>query len=110
MKVEEYERTKEQNERLGLNDMQVEGYRESSLNYGTDRMEEVPDGIRRCYARGPDHPHIVGKAPVEGDTVTMGPGSTQFCTPSFGQRRRGKSGVETKQQATGLPADANEVG
>jgi ZPR1 zinc finger protein len=110
MTVEDFERTKEQNERLGLNDMKVEGYRDSSLNYGTDRMEEVSDGIRTRYARGPDHPHVVGKAPVEGDTVTMGPGSTHFCAPSFGQRRIGKSGLESKQQVTGIPAHANEAG
>jgi hypothetical protein len=36
--------------------------------------------------RGPDHPHQVGKAPVEGDTTVMGSGSLNFAVPAMGKR------------------------
>jgi zinc finger protein len=87
MSVEEYERTFEQNEILGLNDMKTENYvANGAENYGTDQMEDVPDRIKRIDVRGPDHPHLVGKAPVENDTTVMGPGSLNFAVPSVGQR------------------------
>jgi hypothetical protein len=110
MTIEEYTRTFEQNEILGLNDMKTENYIASSgtdgddvtmkktttqgtsteqhetMNYGTDTMEELPDRIRRIDIRGPDHPHLVGKAPVDNDTTIMGPGSVNYAVPSIGQR------------------------
>jgi zinc finger protein len=88
MQVDEYERSHDQNEYLGLNDIKTEGYSEGVANYGTDKMEEVPDRIRRVDVRGPDHPHQVGKAPVENDTTVMGPGSLNFAVPSVGLRGR----------------------
>ena len=89
MEIEEYERTHEQNEILGLNDMKTENYDpENKGNYGTDQMEEEPDRIRRPDIRGPDHPHEVGKAPVEGDNTVMGPKSNNFAVPSLMQRGR----------------------
>jgi zinc finger protein len=110
MELEEFERTHDQNEILGLNDMKTEGYRaadtdtaadtdadadtdaaDATRDYGTDQMEEVPDRIRRLDIRGPDHPHQVGKAPVEGDTTVMGAGSANFSVPSMGQRGKMKS-------------------
>jgi hypothetical protein len=117
MVLEEYERTMDQNEVLGLNDMKTENYMEDATTtsdaqqdsqghaaaaaasdeqatkdkvkapyYGTDQPEEVPDRIRRVDIRGPDHPHSVGKAPVEGDTTVMGAGSLNFAVPSIAQR------------------------
>ena len=89
MEIEEYQRTEEQNESLGLNDIKTENYQESNDPkgyYGTDQMEELPDRIRRVDLRGPDHPHEVGKAPVEGDTTVMGPKSLNYVVPSIGQR------------------------
>jgi ZPR1 zinc finger protein len=113
MTIQEYTRTFEQNEVLGLNDMKTENYLPTNGNttltteantnpseqetanvdtetiqyyYGTDQMEELPDRIRRVDIRGPDHPHLVGKAPVENDTTIMGPGSLNYAVPSIGQR------------------------
>jgi hypothetical protein len=85
MLIEEFERTYDQNEMLGLNDIKTEGYGHGKY-YGTDHMQDDPDRIRRIDIRGPDHPHEVGKAPVEGDTTIMGPGSANFSVPSIGQR------------------------
>lgn len=121
MQIIEFERTYEQDETLGLNDMKTENYdhqlqlqqqqldhnnadkiitednnnnnnnssgdnNNHSRYYGTDQMEELPDRLRRVDIRGPDHPHMVGKAPVDGDNTIMGPGSIQFAVPSIGQR------------------------
>ena len=107
MTIQEYTRTFEQNELLGLNDMKTENYIATTTGtgttdtsaittaaatttpdhyYGTDQMEELPDRIRRVDIRGPDHPHDVGKAPVEHDTTIMGPGSLNYAVPSVGQR------------------------
>ena len=108
MTIQEYTRTFEQNELLGLNDMKTENYIATTTStgttdtsaaittaaatttpdqyYGTDQMEELPDRIRRVDIRGPDHPHDVGKAPVEHDTTIMGPGSLNYAVPSVGQR------------------------
>lgn len=88
MYVEEYERSFEQNEVLGLNDMKTENYQQAGENpyYGTDAPEELPDRIRRSDVRGPDHPHQVGKAPVEGDNTIMGVGSANFAVPSMTKR------------------------
>jgi hypothetical protein len=97
MEIEEYERTFEQNEALGLNDIKTENYLQpepqshtqtsTQYYYGTDTMEDIPDRIRRLDVRGPDHPHAVGKAPVgDTDTTVMGPGSANFAVPAMGQR------------------------
>lgn len=94
MDLEEYERTHHQDEVLGLNDMRTENYQElleHRINFGTDRQEELPDRIRRLDIRGPDHPHNVGKAPVEGDTTVMGAGSVNHAVPSMAQRGKAKS-------------------
>lgn len=94
MEVEEYERSHDQNEILGLNDMKTENYQakhEDRQNYGTQEPEELPDRIRRLYMRGPDHPHAVGKAPVEGDNTIMGESSTHFAVPGMGQRGKLKA-------------------
>lgn len=89
MELEEYERSHDQNEILGLNDMQTENYqkmKEDRVYHGTDEQEDLPDRIRRLDVRGPDHPHNVGKAPVEGDNTVMGAGSVNHAVPSMGQR------------------------
>ncbi|KAI2498531.1 zinc finger protein [Fragilaria crotonensis] len=93
MDVQEYERSHDQNEILGLNDMRTENYQsqvEDRINFGTDAQEELPDRIRRLDIRGPDHPHNVGKAPVEGDDTIMGPGSVNHAVPAMAQRGKMK--------------------
>ena len=70
--VEVFERTFEQNEALGLNSLKTENYAPNLCsNYGTDRMEANTAG-RSYTPGGPDHPHPVAKAPVDGDTTIMG--------------------------------------
>jgi zinc finger protein len=89
MQLEEYERTHDDNEILGLNDINTENYQHEigdRQNYGTDMMEDLPDRIRRLDVRGPDHPHEVGKAPVEGDDTVMGSKSNNFAVPGMAQR------------------------
>lgn len=103
MKVDEYERSHDQNEYLGLNDMKTENYNSQDvLNYGTDQMEEIPDRIRRVDIRGPDHPLEVGKAPIEGDTTVMGAGSLNFAVPSVG--KRGTAAPKPAANSSGEPA------
>jgi zinc finger protein len=94
MDLEEYERTHLQNEELGLNDIKTENYQTDGEgeNYGTDALEELPDRLRRLDVRGPDHPHQVGKAPVEGDNTVMGIGSSNFAVP--GMAKRGRVGAK----------------
>lgn len=86
MQITEYERTHDQNEMLGLNDIKTENYNETMAYYGTDTQHELPDRLRRLDVRGPDHPHDVGKAPVESDTTVMGAKSLNFAVPGMGQR------------------------
>jgi hypothetical protein len=91
MDIEEYERSRDQNEILGLNDMITENYQvgaddNAKSYYGTDSLQELPDRLRRLDVRGPDHPHMVGKAPVEGDVTVMGPESMNFAVPGMAQR------------------------
>jgi len=89
MTIEEFERTFDMNEILGLNDMNTENYHTDDKKkeyYGTDQMEALPDRIRRVDVRGPDHPLLVGKGTDEGDVTVMGPGSTHFAVPSIAQR------------------------
>jgi zinc finger protein len=89
--IEEYVRTEEQNEELGLLDMKTENYQQQDEGamqyYGTDQLEELPDRLRKPEIRGVDHPHAVAKAPVEGDDILMGPNvSRQYAVPSMLQR------------------------
>jgi zinc finger protein len=91
MDIEEYERTHDQNEVLGLNDMKTENYQvdaddNAKTYYGTDNLQELPDRLRRLDVRGPDHPHAVGMAPVEGDITVMGAASMNFAVPGMAQR------------------------
>jgi zinc finger protein len=108
MEIEEFERTFDQNEILGLNDMKTEGYGDSGY-YGTDQMQEVPDRIQRIDIRGPDHPHEVGKAPVEGDTTVMGARSANFSVPSIGQRGT-RQATRTTQTTTDEASSNNTNG
>jgi zinc finger protein len=131
--LEEYERTMDQNEVLGLNDMKTENYMEESKTsdaqqdgqgraaaasdeqatgdkvkapyYGTDQPEEVPDRIRRVDVRGPDHPHSVGKAPVEGDTTVMGAGSLNFAVPSIAQRGTKAVAISSTTSSSSLQSE-----
>lgn len=84
--IEEYTRSADQDEILGIADMKTEFYVGQQEQYGTDAFEDLPDRLKCPVQRGPDHPHEVGKAPVEGDTTVMGKGSTQFAIPSIGKR------------------------
>jgi len=99
LKIEEYERTEEQNEILGLLDMKTENYQETMTEeqheyHGTDQAQELPDRLQKPDIRGVDHPHAVAKAPVE-DATLMGPNvSLQFAVPSMLQR-----GIKQQQQA-----------
>lgn len=104
MDLEEYERTHDQNEILGLNDIKTEGYTEDPANYGTDQMAELPDRISRLDVRGPDHPHEVGKAPIEGDTTVMGAKSANFSVPSMGQRGKEVKAVPAALAGGDVPA------
>jgi zinc finger protein len=106
MQVDEYERTHDQNEILGLNDMRTENYQQDlvdRIQYGTDMQDDLPDRIRRLDVRGPDHPHQVGKAPVEGDNTIMGAGSDNFAVPAMGQRGKASAVLPTiQQEASGM--------
>ena len=97
MTVEEYVRTADQDEILGLADMVTEGYQRTAAagehgaaldtaDYGTDRPLDLPDRLRRVYHRGADHPTPGAKAPVAGDDTVMGEGSRRFAVPSVGKR------------------------
>jgi zinc finger protein len=54
VEIQEIERSHEQNEVLGLNDMKTEGYG-NGVYYGTDRLDDV-DGRRQVVKTGRDHP------------------------------------------------------
>eukprot|EP00814_Leptocylindrus_danicus_P016629 CAMPEP_0116012476 /NCGR_PEP_ID=MMETSP0321-20121206/5148_1 /TAXON_ID=163516 /ORGANISM="Leptocylindrus danicus var. danicus, Strain B650" /LENGTH=659 /DNA_ID=CAMNT_0003481831 /DNA_START=22 /DNA_END=2001 /DNA_ORIENTATION=- len=88
--ITEYKRSTDQDEILGIADMKTENYctdpDNTGVNYGTDQPEELSDRLKNPVQRGPDHPHEVGKAPVEGDNTIMGKGSVQFSIPSIGKR------------------------
>jgi len=70
--LDEFERTEEQNETLGLNDIETENYQSPKASdkaprndgcsanreyYGTDAMSDVPGHLANLHIRGPDHPH-----------------------------------------------------
>lgn len=88
--ITEYKRSADQEEILGIADMKTENYSsdldKNAINYGTDQAEELSDRLKNPVQRGPDHPHEVGKAPIEGDNTVMGMGSVQFSIPSIGKR------------------------
>lgn len=111
MDLEEYERTHDQNEILGLNDMMTENYQAEGekSNYGTDAMEDEPDRIRRLDIRGPDHPHLVGKAPVEGDNTVMGAGSANFAVPAMGKRGHVKGQKSVPAASPKLPVVSENI-
>jgi len=77
--INEYTRTTDQNEVLGLNDIKTEGYSaEAGIgSYGTDIAPTLSDRLADPHVRGPDHPFNVAMAPVgEGEETTkMGPGT-----------------------------------
>jgi len=119
MEVIEYERTHDQNEILGLNDMKTENYqtidpenkndKQSSnadvempetKDYGTDQPQQLPDRLQRLDIRGPDHPHAVAKGTADGDITVMGPGSANFATPALAQRGNTTSSGTIWKEAT----------
>jgi len=119
MEVIEYERTHDQNEILGLNDMKTENYqtidpensndKQSSnadvemletKDYGTDQPQQLPDRLQRLDIRGPDHPHAVAKGTADGDITVMGPGSANFATPALAQRGTTASSGTIWKEAT----------
>mmetsp|Transcript_37602 Transcript_37602/g.82334 ORF Transcript_37602/g.82334 Transcript_37602/m.82334 type:complete len:560 (+) Transcript_37602:165-1844(+) len=58
--IEEYTRSHEQNDMLGLNDIKTENYLNDgnssrSASQGTDIMADLPDRLQRLDPRGPDH-------------------------------------------------------
>lgn len=58
--IVEYTRSYEQNETLGLNDIQTENYassggRKKSESHGTDIPSDLPDRLKKLEPRGPDH-------------------------------------------------------
>ena len=57
--IEEYTRSYDQNEMLGLNDMKTENYvsggNEKSESHGTDIPSDLPDRLQNLEPRGPDH-------------------------------------------------------
>jgi zinc finger protein len=57
--IEEYTRSFEQNEMLGLNDIRVENYTScggrKSESHGTDVPADLPDRLKKLEPRGPDH-------------------------------------------------------
>lgn len=69
LEIQEYERSHEQDELLGLNDIQTEHYQENlqveqgeqAPYWGTDKMQDLPDKPGRVPVSGPDHPNVVGK-------------------------------------------------
>lgn len=59
--VETFERTKDQNERLGICDMKVEGYNHTLLSYGTDQFSPTARHQAATETRrlGIDHPRPI---------------------------------------------------
>lgn len=99
MEIVEFTRSNEQNDELGLSDMKTENYQADAEDrkdyYGTDVPTTLPDRLSRVDQdrRGPDHPHKVAMAPVEGDTTKMGEESVTFATPAMQQRGKQSSTI-----------------
>lgn len=103
MTVEQFERTYEMNDALGLNDIQTEHYQQYARNedityYATDQLQELPDRITTPHIRAPDHPLQVAKGTNHGDTTLMGPASTQFAIPSIALRTTHPTNKSTAKQ------------
>ena len=114
MEVEEYVRSFEQNEDLGLNDIKVENYQEDQedrIDYGTSIPAALSDRLARADLdrRGPDHPHKVGMAPVEGDTTKMGADSVTFATPGMQQRGKQQLKPTSTEPTIDIVAKLTEV-
>jgi len=121
MEIVEYERTHDQNEILGLNDMVTENYQvdddradddgtgevREKKDYGTDQPQALPDRLNRLDIRGPDHPHNVAKGPTDGDVTVMGQGSANFATPGLAQRGTTTSSGKIWKEA--VPQGAVEI-
>ncbi|CAJ0963559.1 unnamed protein product [Ranitomeya imitator] len=63
MKIEKYERSYEQNEDLGLNDMKTEGYEEQTADGVSDLETKIPTALGEgSVGRTPDNarPHVTG--------------------------------------------------
>jgi zinc finger protein len=87
LEVEEYERSFEQNEALGLNDMNTEQYHSGTRTcHESDKPEELSDRLNRLDTRGVDHPHEVAKGTSDFDDTIMGQGSAKYATPELIQR------------------------
>ena len=109
--IVEYARTEEQNETLGLDFLQTEGYQGGAegVNHGTDKPQELSNRFAAPHKRGLDHPFPVAKAPVEGDDTVMGEGtgSTRISLPV----RRGEMEVPLgKEEAAAVAALADPEG
>ena len=82
LNVEEYKRSKEQDDNLGISDLKTEGYQDAAdssdevVNYGTDKVAELSDRQEGRHARGPDHPNIFGKPEDAKDETGFGEDST----------------------------------
>jgi len=70
----DYERSFEENETLGLNDINVDNYTlaaDTSVGQDETRQEPIlPDRITHAHIRGPDHPHQFTKGCEDEETVT----------------------------------------
>ena len=87
LEVEEDERSFEQNEALGLNDMNTEKYHSGTRTcHESDKPEELSDRLNRLDTRGVDHPHEVAKGTSDFDDTIMGQGSAKYATPELIQR------------------------
>ena len=99
MKIETYERSFDQNEALGLNDMKTElcqkkgenyQYKQTNMNLkdGKDRMDEQSAKSAQAESlrfRRVDHPHSVAKGSSESDDTIMGQNGTSYPTPEIMQ-------------------------
>jgi len=112
LKIEEYERSHEQNEYLGLNDMKTENYKNESDTegddgkqyYGTDKMSVLKDQFCQDRIRDSDHPYDVAKAPVNGDDTVMGAESIRF--PALSMLQSGEqAGYETPRSGASTSSD-----
>ena len=70
-------------------------------NYGTEKMEELPDRLQVMDSRGPDHPHVVGTAPAKGNATVMGKRSTSHTVLGMGQRGQRMTGGNEKKGGRG---------
>ncbi len=89
IQIEEYTRSKDQDEILGLIDMKTENYRrpvrgtesDEDIYRGTDSPNELPDRLMGSQRRCSDHPHETAKGSQKYDSTIMGKGSLSFARP-----------------------------